>query len=431
MLDFIVVGVTFPGLLLAAMLVQRGKRVLLLERQREAGGRISSWQREGYLSLQGVPRIRYGEQGAFCRACSRIGLPLHLEPLNQAWILDTDEKLKRITVGNPGAFTADYLSPWDRFSALRILYSLKPHHLEDLEEVSLEAWCLQNKIRPSLRRTFQALACEITHCTDLDRIPAGETLRCFRTAYRARSYLAYPKKGWVDVLDRLQREVERNGQIRWDARVERIEVEHGHAAGVRVHGELIRAGCVVCAIPCQKMIRLLPRESTTREYRQLCTRLEPSAGLIVDIALRHRVFSKKGLWFFLDPPSYGTFLSNLHHMHAPPGKQLATFVCPCLPHEARQPGFTQTLERKIERNLRTALPGTEIHVEWVRSHVVRVLDSVGIRVDQPRTERPGYTVPGVARLFLVGDSTCAAGGCWEMEYESVLACYDRIFGEES
>ena len=55
MYDFIIVGVTFPGLLLGAMLVQRGKRVLLLERQRVAGGRISPWQREGYLSLQGIP----------------------------------------------------------------------------------------------------------------------------------------------------------------------------------------------------------------------------------------------------------------------------------------------------------------------------------------------------------------------------------------
>jgi len=431
MYDFILVGVTFPGLLLGAMLVQRGKRVLLLERQRVAGGRISLWQREGYLSLQGIPRIRYGAQGAFARVCRQVGLPLHLEPLNQAWILDTDEKLKRITVGKPGPLMGEYLSPWDRFTALRILHSLKDERLEELEEVSLESWFLQNKIRSSLRKYFQALACETTHCTDLDRVSAGETLRCFWNAHRARSYLAYPKKGWTEILEHLQREVEKNGEIRWESRVEGIDVVQGRAAGVRVGGEHIHGQAVVCAIPCQKMIRLLPRDATTREYDRLCRRVEPSAALIVDLALERRIFHKKGLWFFLDPPCYGTFLSNLNYVHAPAGKQLATFVCPCSQLQAREPGFIQTLQKKIEQNIRTALPRMEIPVAWIRSHVVRPLDSIGILADQPRADRPGYTVPGVRGLFLVGDSTCAPGGCWDMEYESVLACLDRILGAEA
>ena len=79
---------------------------------------------------------------------------------------------------------------------------------------------------------------------------------------------------------------------------------------------------------------------------------DSSAALIVDIALRQRIFHRKGLWFFLDPPSYGAFLSNLSHRHAPAGKQLATFVCPCSPQEAGRPEVIQTLERKIEENLR-------------------------------------------------------------------------------
>lgn len=431
MYDFIVVGVTFPGLFLGAMLARRGKRVLLLERQRGAGGRISLWEREGFLSLQGIPRIRYGEQGAFSRTCGRVGLPLHLEPLNQAWILDTDGKLKRITVGRPGPLMGDFLSPWDRFTALRVLRSLDDERLEELEEISLESWFLTNKIRSSFRKYLQVLAYESTHCTDLDRISAGETLRCFRNAYRSRAYLAYPKKGWKEILESLQAEVEKNGEIRWESRVEGIEVVAGEATGVRVGGEHIPAGKVVCAIPCQKMIRLLPRDATTREYDRLCRGAEPSAALVVDLALDRRVFKKKGLWFFLDPPCYGTFPSNLNYVHAPAGKQLATFVCPCSQRQSRQPGFIQTLQKKIEENLHAALPGIDIPVAWMRSRVVRLLDSIGIRADQTRADRPGYSVPGVQRLFLVGDSTCAPGGCWEMEYESVLTCFDRVLGTEA
>ena len=75
-----------------------------------------------------------------------------------------------------------------------------------------------------------------------------------------------------------------------------------------------------------------------------------------------------------------------------------------------------------------AIPGKEMAVEWKRSHVVHMLDSIAIRADQTRKDRPGYRVPRIEGLFLVGDSTCAPGVCWEMEYESVLACFERIMG---
>jgi len=431
MYDFIIVGVTFPGLLLGAMVARQGKSVLLLDRQHVAGGSISPWRREGYLSLQGIPRIRYGKKGPFADICERIGLSLHLEPLNQAWVLDTDGKLKRITVGKPGLLMGDFLAPLDRFSAVRVKRMCRAEKLEELEEVSLEAWFVKNKIRPSLQRYFQVLAYESTHCTDTGRISAGETLRCFRKAFEKKSYMAYPKKGWMDVLEKLEEKVKGKAEIRWGSKVDRIVVENGKVKGVRVNGESIQADSVVSAVPCRKMIQLLARDTTTEEFIKLCKGAEPSAALIVDIALKYRIFKKKGLWFFLDPPCYGTFLSNLSHMHAPAGKQLATFVCPCSRQEARQPGFIQALEKKIEENLRLALPQQKMAVEWIRSHVVHDLDSVAIRSDQTRTERPGYRVPRLDNLFLVGDSTCAPGACWEMEFESVLACFDRITHTEN
>jgi len=128
----------------------------------------------------------------------------------------------------------------------------------------------------------------------------------------------------------------------------------------------------------------------------------------------------------LDPPAYGAFLSNFYHGHAPVGKQLLTFVCPVSQQEARDHQRMQALEKKIEENLRKAFPPIETAVEWKRAHVDRNLDSIGIRADQSQKDRPGYRVPQVDGLFLVGDSTCAPGTAMEMEYESVLACYKRI-----
>lgn len=426
MFDCVIIGVTLPGLLLGAMLVRTGKRVLLLERKLAAGGGISSWEREGFFSMRGIPRIRYGAKGPFSRICRHLGLDVQLEPLNQAWVLDTDEKLKRITVGKPGVLRAEFLSPWDRFSAWKLLRTFKNEKLEEMEEISLEEWFVKNKIRTSLQKYLQILAYESTHSVEPDRISAGETLRCFQKSYDARSYLAYPRQGWTGILEKLEQEISKNGEIRWNTKVNRIVVQDGKAAGVRVSDDILPCNCVVCAIPCQQLVSLLPEDATTEEYIQLCRKAQPSVALIVDLALTHRIFPRKGFWFFLDPPSYGTFLSNLSHSHAPAGKQLATFVCPCSQQESRQPGFIPTLEKKVEENIRKAVFGRELAVEWIRSHVVRMLDSVAIRADQTRKDRPGHRVPNVTNLYLAGDSTCAPGSCWEMEFESVLTCYNQM-----
>jgi phytoene dehydrogenase-like protein len=431
MYDCILLGATIPGMTLGAMLARAGWRVLLIEKKRVAGGRAAPWNREGYLSLPGIPRIRYGEKGPFYRICRQIGLKPPLIELNQAWVLDTDGKVRRITIGKPGILRAELFSTWDRLSAVRLLRSLRGETLEDMEEESLEEWFVRNKVRGSLQKYLKLIACESTHCTAPDRISAGETLRCFQRAFQLKSYLAYPQGGWLPILERLEQEIQRNGEIRWQTRVDGIEIQEGRVVGVRVDGETLKAHHVVCAVPCQQLVSLLPKEATTREYIRLCKKAVPSTALIVDFALRRRIFRKKGLWFFLDPPSYGIFLSNLYHRHAPAGKQLVTFVCPCSREEARQPEVMQALEKKIEENLRKAIARAEMAIEWKRSHLVRMMESIAIQADQTRKDRPGYRVPKVEGLFLVGDSTCAPGACMEMEYESVLACYERMVAERN
>ncbi len=431
MVDCIVLGATLPGMTLGAMLARTGWKVLLLERKRVAGGRAAPWRREGYLSLPGIPRVRYGEKGPFYKICRQLDLEPLLVPLNHAWVLDTDQKVRGITIGKPGVLRADFFSTWDRIFALRLLRSLKSETLEDMEEESLEEWFVRNRIRGSLQKYLKVIAYEATHCTAPERISAGEVLRCFQKAFQLRSYLAYPREGWLPILEKLEQEIERHGEIRWQTRVERIDIKAGRVVGVKTGRETLKAPHVVCAMPCQQLVGLLPEGATTKAFVRLCEKAVPSAALIVDLALKHRIFHKKGLWFFLDPPSYGTFLSNLYHRHAPAGKQLATFVCPCSPEEVRQPELLRALEKKIEENLRKAIPRPEMAVEWKRSHVVRMLDSIAIQSDQTRKDRPGYRVPNVAGLFLVGDSTCAPGACMEMEYESVLACYERMVAERN
>ena len=66
-------------------------------------------------------------------------------------------------------------------------------------------------------------------------------------------------------------------------------------------------------------------------------------------------------------------------------------------------------------------------IDWMMPGV----DGVEVNVDQHRKRRPGYRVPGVEGLFLVGDSLKAPGAGGDVGHESVLECYREITGRDA
>ena len=430
MADCIIIGATLPGLALGALLARKGKRVVVIERTSVPGGRAALWEREGYTSLSGIQRIRYGKHGAFTRICRAVGIDLALSNLETLSVLDVDGKVKRIPTGYTECITTEFFSLFDRIQALRMFRTLRnTSHFEELEEVGLEEWFVRDNVGKSLQRVFSLLACEVMNCTAIERISSGGFLASFKRVLETGCYLAYPRWGWEPLLQSFQKEILKRGEIRWNCRVDAIRVSHGRVRGVETGSQNVESRCVVSALPCQQLFKILSPGVTHQEFVALCRKSKPSAGIIMDFAMKHRVTKDKGMWFFLDPPSYGVFVSNLCHRHAPPGRQLATCICPCSIEEAKQADITGVFERKMEQNLRAAFPGIETSLEWKRSRVVLMLDSVEMNIMQTRKDRPGYHVPNVEGLYMVGDSTCAPGVTAEVEYESVLGCYEKITGE--
>ncbi len=59
-----------------------------------------------------------------------------------------------------------------------------------------------------------------------------------------------------------------------------------------------------------------------------------------------------------------------------------------------------------------------------------MVDGVEVNVSQHREKRPGYRVPGLENLFMVGDSLKAPGAGGDIGHESVLECYRELTGKE-
>jgi phytoene dehydrogenase-like protein len=432
MWDCIIIGATMPGLALGALLARRGQTVMVVERKGFPGGRASVWKRGGYTSSVGIQRVRYGKHGALAKICRALGMDLALTAIDTVWVVDLDGRASKLPLSLAECITTDFFSFFDRIRALRILRDIKRSaSLEEFDEVTLEEWLIRNGTGEGLQRYFSLLACEATHCNSADKVSAGQFLASLQKVLGTGCYLGYPRWGWQPIIQLFQREISRRGKLLWNCQVASVKVSGGRACGIETAtGESIEARSVVSTLPCQHLFAVLSPQATHRDFVALCKSRKPSAGVIMDFALSHRVTKDRGLWVFVDPLSYGLFVSNVCHRHAPPGKQLATFVSPCSVEEAKQPERTRALEVKIEEGLRRIFRDFDGSVEWKRCRVMGMLDSVEMNIAQRDKDRPGYRVPKVEGLYLVGDFTATSGVVGEVEYESVLGCYERMTGEE-
>ena len=74
--DAIVIGAGLGGLLSAAQLLQRGKRVLILERLPHCGGRFTAKTFQGaQISTGAVHMLPFGSSGVLARTLRRLRIP--------------------------------------------------------------------------------------------------------------------------------------------------------------------------------------------------------------------------------------------------------------------------------------------------------------------------------------------------------------------
>jgi phytoene dehydrogenase-like protein len=241
----------------------------------------------------------------------------------------------------------------------------------------------------------------------------------------------YPVLGWQYMYDCLLEAIGKKGQVRPNATVKRVIIEQGRAVGVELaSGETITAPRVVVNLPVQELHQVVDEKLLPADFAALCKNLRPTAGVVLDYGLSRPISEDSGLWYLWEPMSFGIFTSNLCSAVAPPGKQLLTWFAPANVEDMADPQKAKALEQKLEAAIFKVFPALQDAQQWRRAMHLKVVDGVEVNVDQRRGKRPGYRVPGVEALFLVGDSLKGPGAGGDVGHESVLQCYREITGRE-
>lgn len=428
--DVIVIGSGIGGLAAAAILTQRGKKVLLLEKNKLYGGRLSSYQRDGFVVDVGVHVISTTNKGPLAKALAMAGIENDLE--------FTSVRPVSSFQGKRFLFPKDlknYIPEEDYQAVLRFVEDCRTCP----EEVSnkYDEMSVRDLLRQYTQNKF-ADACvgrvaSIYFCSPIWACSAGEFIRCFRREAEARAS-GYPQGGCGAItrkfLDGIRAQ---GGEIRNLTPVKEILVQNGRAVGVRLENEDIYADMIVSNADIKETVALAGADSFPPDYLQYVEDLKYSwSGCVLRIGLDAEITDIKmmsqigatdmdeyasKLYDGSLPEELNLFIvvpSNFSDTVAPKGRQIvnvATSVPTDLPAESveRLRGLMlETLERYV--------PGVQEHASWIEYSGVPYFRQLGgengahIGIGQAPGQtgrlRPSSKLP-VEGLYCVGG---AAGG---------------------
>ncbi|UCD85132.1 MAG: NAD(P)/FAD-dependent oxidoreductase, partial [Deltaproteobacteria bacterium] len=431
MYDYIIVGGGITGLELGALLAHDGNKVLLLEQTKEVGGRALLQKRDGYTVEYGIHLIRFGPKSAISRICRHLGHEVKYADLGKSYLKDEDGKVKVFPTSPGGFLTSKMFTLSERLKLIKLMTRLRRESFADLKSVSVKEWMDREGIRGGMRRYFTLVSASMMVCPFIEKSSIGEMLTNMQKVLQTGRSVMYPLGGWEPLFNLFLEKIKEKGEVRVKTKVDRIVIEEGKAVGVKVGEELIRGKAVITCVPCQKLFpAILSEEDFPDDYVRMCKSQRPTSGVVLDYGIKRKITGDSGLWYMWNPISFGIFTSNLCPELVPEGKQLLTWIYPTPREDMEDSSVAKNREEELERALFELFPELEKNIEWRRALHLTMVDGVEVNIHQTSDKRPGFKVPGVESLFLLGDSTSAPGAGGDVGHESALECYKTITGRE-
>ena len=228
--DVLVVGGGLAGGLVAEAAARQGKRVVVLERAAEPGGRARS-------QAQGEHRFNFGPHaiyrgGPMHRALVAAGVPVTgVDPsVGGAQALFADGRLDALPISLGGALRAGWFGTRDAVDFMRAAQAVKtgPRAQAPLHETSAAAWIDSLATRENARTMLAVLVRLATYGGDLHVLSADVAQQQLAAALR--SGVIYVHGGWQALVDGLLARVKQAGAQVRHARAASLALGHGDGA---------------------------------------------------------------------------------------------------------------------------------------------------------------------------------------------------------
>jgi len=440
--DTIIIGSGIGGLAVGAILVSRqpAHRVLILEKNSGLGGRLFSYEKQGFKLDIGAHVFSRSNKGPIGEILRLLGKEERIEFTHVRPTTSYRGKTFLFPRGLQDILSEkDFERLMGIFSTMR---SLTPHEVEELDETDLCSY-VQRFTDNGLINACIDNICMVYLVVPYHRASAGEFIRCFQAEGNARAS-GYPLGGCGAVAQVIAEGIkEKGGVIETNAKVDKIIIEDCEAKGVVVGGRSYEANTVISnADTRHTMIGMIGEQHLDEGYLTRVKSLEYSySAFVVRLAL-DKVLANWKLITHIggdDPMAWCNALeagripqelnafmpvpSNFAPDVAPEGKQLLT-IATSVPFGFEDTGGLKDAMLEIVQGL---IPNIRKHIMWMDVTTPADIDrfvgedgaviGVAQNTHQSGKNRPNVTTP-IKGLYLCGAEAGGWGVGAELAVES-------------
>jgi len=247
--DVIIIGGGFGALSTAALLANKGIKVLLLEREQVVGGRAKSIEKEGFVVDNGLHSNRFASAGPAAAVLRNVGQNLEFvtEEDSISYIYHRGKLIKRPSSAQE-FMTTELLSQQGREEMLKVLVQLLQENPDEWYSRTLLDFISKFTDNGEAREFFRLIGFFII-APQIEETSAGEVMYFVQQAQKSPRAIAMPMSGGKQIIDKLAAVVERNGEIKKGCPVDQIMVKDGGVVGVRAGRKMFTSNAVVYTPP--------------------------------------------------------------------------------------------------------------------------------------------------------------------------------------
>ncbi len=428
MADAIIIGAGYAGMSAAALLAHAGRKVLLLESADLIGGRAHFYRDEkGYLWEYGAHSHRLAQQGIANAVFQRLGEEINFLPEAKDAKLIFRGLLWERPEGPLGFLKTPMLSLRARLVLLALLVKIKKADpAQWYDKTLLEFY--KTFFRNTEVEAFLPFLGMTVMCPAPDKVSAGEVIIFLQRALKAGIGVGEPRGGSAQIFSRLQKHIEKNGEIHLRERAEKIIIEDGRARGVETDKATYLAPSIIFAARLPLVLDLLDNRHLPPATLDYAKNIESSSGLTIDFITDKPVTHIRAGILGVDIPIWARFQSNADDSFTPPGRYLSTWGIMLPWHFDGDEKTVEQTEKKLKSTISAIFPDFMSKVVVERKTVVPVMNGNVLTPAQSKPHRPDIQCSTIKGLYFIGDTVKGDGCSGDISFSSAMIAADKILG---
>jgi 15-cis-phytoene desaturase len=405
--DVVIVGGGLAGLSTGALLAKQGKRVTVIEKGNQPGGRAYAYEEKGFTLNYGAHAMYLPESGELAEVMRRLGRPVpkceFVDPMFAYWA--DGDRLAVMGSKPHQVLTTKLFSLGERLQLVKLMLALKSAKPETVATgTTWREWVEVQTGDAAVRRFAMALGTVNTYTRPAADLDAAWLLAHFRRVLFAKDYVGYMRGGWRSMHDVFIEELEANGgALITGVRVDRLDLIDGRITAAVTTDARYGADAFVCTLPPQEAPALAPEGSSLGAEMRQWEGLVDVRALCMDLGFDRKVRDGLALIFDIERDLYYSVHSFTTPDLAPATGQLLHALAYLSPEEAAD-------DTLLARRKEELVTGLDLHFPGWRDAVAveRTLPNARVVAARQTPQNRKNMVPlraaAVDNLYFAGDA---------------------------